>query len=291
MSELAKRVAVAAVGIPLVFAIAYLGGWYLAVLVSAFAALGALELFRMVGRVGVRPLSAVGAVGAAALPALAAWREGFAPFAPWAIAVVGGVCGVSIVGALRFRAPADKPLAAVAVTLFGTVYVGLSLSVVPLLRELPRHRAWADGGAAWAGLTVIALPLAATWIGDAAAYFAGKAWGRSKLAPSISPNKSWVGFWADVAGGGVAGALWHAIAAPLLPGLPFGVVTSVAVGMGLGLGAVLGDLAESLMKREAGVKDSGTFFPGHGGVLDRLDALFFTLPIAYAALAALGGGG
>jgi phosphatidate cytidylyltransferase len=142
----------------------------------------------------------------------------------------------------------------------------------------------------WAGLALIVLPLACTWVGDACAFFAGKAWGKAKLAPSISPNKSWVGFWADLAGGAVAAGAWYALAAPRLPGLRLGLPVVLAIGVLLGLGAVVGDLAESLLKRQAGVKDSGTVFPGHGGALDRLDALFVTLPLAYVALALLGGG-
>jgi phosphatidate cytidylyltransferase len=138
---------------------------------------------------------------------------------------------------------------------------------------------------------VLALPLAATWTGDSAAYFAGSAWGKRKLAPTISPNKSWVGFWAALFGAGAAAVAWLLVAGPKLPGLTLGPGAAAVVGVLLGLGAVVGDLAESLFKREAGVKDSGTFFPGHGGVLDRLDALFVTLPLAYGALVALGGGG
>jgi phosphatidate cytidylyltransferase len=134
---------------------------------------------------------------------------------------------------------------------------------------------------------VVALPLAATWIGDAAAFFAGRAWGKGGLAPSISPNKSWTGAWAGLTGAGAAGLLWWAIARDVLPGQPLGPVSAAAVGVFLGISAILGDLAESLLKREAGVKDSGTLFPGHGGVLDRLDALTFTLPMAYAAFALL----
>ena len=183
-------------------------------------------------------------------------------------------------------------MASVAATLFGTLYVGLPFCVVPLLHTLPGQRAWGDPGDAWTGLMVIALPLAATWVGDASAYFAGSAWGRgrSRLAPTISPNKSWVGFWAEAVGAGAVGGLWYVIVGGSLPGLAVGLPGSVGIGVALGLGAVVGDLTESLFKRDAGVKDSGTLFPGHGGVLDRLDALIFTMPLAYVALALLGGG-
>ena len=142
-----------------------------------------------------------------------------------------------------------------------------------------------SSGSAWAGALVVALPLAATWLGDAAAFFVGSAWGKGGLAPSISPNKSWVGVWGGLGGAAVAGVVWFLVSGPRLPGLPVaGVLPAASIGALVGLAAIVGDLAESLLKRGAGVKDSGRLFPGHGGVLDRLDALIFTLPTAYAAL-------
>ena len=290
MSELTKRVAVAAIGIPVVLGLVFLGGWYLAVPLSAFAALGALELYRLGARAGITPHSLLGASGAAGLVLLAAWQPTFGGFAPWAVALLGALTASALVSSI-LRGPDKEPLSTTAVTLFGAVYIGLSLAVVPLLHSLPVLRGWTpDAGDRWSGALVIALPLAATWVGDSCAYFAGTAWGKSKLAPAISPRKSWVGLWADLVGAAAAAAVWFVIVQPRLPGLSIGLAVTVGVGVLLGLGAVVGDLGESLLKREAGVKDSGTFFPGHGGVLDRLDSLILTLPLAYVALALLGGG-
>jgi phosphatidate cytidylyltransferase len=292
MSELAKRVAVAAVGIPLVLGLVYLGEWFLAVPLAALAALAVLELCRLAESKGVRPFRWLGAPSAAALVLLANWQPTFRTMAPWALAGLGTLAAVAVVSSVFLRASEERPLAATAVTLFGAVYAGLALATVPLLHSLPVGRGWVSaGGSAWSGVLVLALPLAATWTGDSAAYFAGSAWGKRKLAPTISPNKSWVGFWAALFGAGAAAVAWLLVAGPKLPGLTLGPGAAAVVGVLLGLGAVVGDLAESLFKREAGVKDSGTFFPGHGGVLDRLDALFVTLPLAYGALVALGGGG
>jgi len=288
VSDLAKRWAVAVVGIPVVLGLLYLGGWPLAAPVAVLAALGSLEHSRLAVRGGVAPLSVVGALGAAGFVVAAGLRPTFTGFAPIALAIVVGVAGLALIAALGARAPEEKPLAAISVTLFGAVYVGLPLAFVLLLHALPDEHAWATPGAAWAGALVVALPLAATWLGDAVAFFAGTAWGHGGLAPTISPNKSWVGVWGGLAGAGVAGAVWFFVAEARLPGLPFsGPLPAVIIGVVLGIGAIVGDLVESLMKRDVGVKDSGTFFPGHGGILDRLDALLFTLPAAYAMLVAL----
>ena len=132
---------------------------------------------------------------------------------------------------------------------------------------------------------MVALPLAATWVGDSAAYFAGSAWGRGKIAPKVSPNKSWVGGWAGAAGSALAAGIWFLVVDDLLPGLPIANWV-VAAGLGALLGVLgqVGDFAESLLKREAGVKDSGTIFPGHGGVLDRLDAAVFVTGLVFIYL-------
>jgi phosphatidate cytidylyltransferase len=256
---------------------------------AALAGLGAWECYRLADRSEVAALDGLGVAGAAALVLVAAWRPTFSGFAAPALALVGVLTLVALVVTMRTRGPARKPLEVVAITLFGSIYAGLSLAFVPLLREMPSRLAWADAsGAAWGGVAVVALPLTATWLGDAVALFAGRAWGKGGLAPTISPKKSWVGVWAGLAGAGASGVAWWAVAGILLPRQP---VTSpllaAAIGVVLGVGAILGDLAESLLKRGAGVKDSGAVFPGHGGVLDRLDALTFTLPAAYAALALL----
>jgi len=287
VSDLAKRWAVALVGIPAVLGLLYLGGWPLAVPVACLAALGALEVDRMAAQGGVTSLRALMASGTAAVVLAAGWRPAFADLAPVTLTILAALTGLALVAAIRVRGPERKPLAAVGITLFGVLYVGVPMSFVSLLHALPDVHGWSDGSP-WAGALVVALPLAATWLGDAVAFFAGTAWGKGGLAPSISPNKSWVGVWGGLLGAGVAGAVWFLVAQRSLPGLPLpGVVPAALVGVLLGVGAILGDLAESLLKRDAGVKDSGKFFPGHGGILDRLDALIFTLPAAYAALVAI----
>ncbi len=165
------------------------------------------------------------------------------------------------------------------------VYVGVPLAFLPLIRRIPEVQGWTYPGAyGWAGLAAVLYPLACTWLADAAAYFVGSTWGRRKLAPSMSPKKSVEGAVASLAAGGAAGALWAVAVAHWFPGAT---VTLMGAGVGgalLSVGAQVGDLVESVLKREAGVKDSGVVFPGHGGALDRLDALVYTLPLAYGIL-------
>ncbi|HUF75149.1 MAG TPA: phosphatidate cytidylyltransferase [Longimicrobiales bacterium] len=302
MSELAKRWAVAGVGIPVVLLLLYLGGWPLALPVAALAALGAREVYGFAAKGGTAPLVGFGAALSAGVVLVAAWRPTFSAFAPAVLGLLAGATAITLVVAMKVRGPTGKPLEAVAVTLFGALYAGLALAFGPLIHTLPAS--WSAQGAsagapgAWDGLLLVALPLAATWLGDALALFAGTAWGRGGLAPTISPKKSWVGVWAGLAGAGLAALVWYFVAAAVMADLPMqrlpaAPLLAVVVGVVLGAAAILGDLVESLLKRQAGVKDSGAFFPGHGGVMDRLDALVFTLPTAYVALVvveALAGG-
>jgi phosphatidate cytidylyltransferase len=290
VSELGKRVAVAAVGIPTVLGLAYLGGWFLALPLGAIGAWASHECYRFANRKDVAPVEGIGIPLTASLVLVAAWHGSFSAAAPWILALLGLATPGTMLAVMFRRGPEGSPLGAASVTVAAAIYVGLALSFAPLLHGLPARLGWSGPDDALAGLLVVMLPLVTTWVGDAAAYFAGSAWGRNrrKLAPGISPNKSWVGFWAGLAGAALAAALWYLVVSACLPGMGAGGLAAVtAAGAVLGLGAVLGDLVESLLKREAGVKDSGTFFPGHGGVMDRIDSLIFTFPLSYVLLVLL----
>jgi len=178
-----------------------------------------------------------------------------------------------------------NPVRNVGATLLGVGYVGALFPFLTMLR-------WWDGTAlafqarppgdfgAWVVLTVLGV----IWAGDSAAYFGGRAWGRRKCAPSVSPNKTWEGVFCGLAASAVVGAwawgTWmHLRAEPALL-WAFG----AAFGLMVGAAGQVGDLVESAMKREIGVKDFGTLLPGHGGVLDRFDSLLFAAPTAWALL-------
>ncbi len=149
-------------------------------------------------------------------------------------------------------------------------YVVVLLMVVPAWSALALLHADPEHGPAWALFAVMIV-----WVADSGAYFAGTRWGGRKLAPSISPGKTWAGLW-----GGLAASLLLAVSMALIMSLDLrstaGLLLATALAM---LISVVGDLCESLIKRHAGAKDSGHLIPGHGGVLDRLDSLFAALPM------------
>lgn len=277
-----QRVVVAAVGIPTALLVVRLGGWPLVAALAALAVLGALELFRLTAARGAEPLRWLGAAAAAAMPVItytAVRGRG------WSVAWVGGgmalwtilVLAAAVVG----RPPDRRPAESVAITFFTPFYTGLLLASVLVLRHAVMDRApW---GATW----LVFLPLVTVWVCDSMAMAGGAMFGGPKFAPVVSPKKTWSGT--------ITGSLAGAAVAPL-----FGWLFLARVGVtveplrlalfGLVVATVgqVGDLAESLLKREAGVKDSGGLFPGHGGVLDRLDSLYWALPVGAALLAAFG---
>jgi phosphatidate cytidylyltransferase len=275
-----KRLAVAAVGIPAAFCLVYLGGWALAATLSVLGVLGALEVYRLAGHRAVQPLTIVGLVGAVGMPALVlALLPGRGLGPRWSLLLGAAWLIAIMLCALRSRSPEDHPLPAVSITAFGAVYTAGLPAFLLWLRESP------VAPSAWAASWLVFLPLVLTWICDSLAMLAGATIGGPKLAPVLSPKKTW--------SGAIAGAVGATVLAPVYGWLvlvPLGIRVPLAAllltGLGVGTLGQLGDLAESLFKREAGVKDSGTFFPGHGGVLDRLDSLYWGIPVTVIILRA-----
>lgn len=276
-SELARRVGFAAVAIPLVLLVVWYGALPLAALVAVVAALGTAELFDLAERGGTRPARTLGIATAAALPLLL-WLGLDRPDLGAALTGVALYAAalwllLLLTWALAARSPADRPLSAAAVTLLGVAYAG----ALPASLLLIRHGALP--ARSWAGLWLVGFPLVVTWVCDTAAMFAGRAFGGPRLSPVVSPRKT--------RSGAVAGAVGGLLVAPVFAIWLFP-RWDVALGLGpaLVIAAVLavvgqvGDLAESLFKREAGVKDSSRLLPGHGGILDRLDSLYFVMPAA-----------
>ena len=284
--ELTRRVAVAAVGIPLGIWVIYLGGWALAGVLGLVAALCAREFYLLAGARGTRPLAVPGILVAAALVVMAGLRPTFPALAPWAFGGLVGLTLLSLAIATWSRGPEGGPLSAVSATVAGAAYTGGALAFALLIRSLPGDAAVGVRPAAWAGAALLIFPLVVTWIGDSCAYFAGSAWGRRKLAPRVSPGKTVEGGVAGLLGSMAAGGLYAALVLADQPTYAVSAFLGVGMGLVIGVAAQLGDLAESVLKREAGRKDSGELLPGHGGALDRFDAVFFTVPLTYVLLVA-----
>lgn len=278
-SNLIRRVLVAGVAVPAALAVVYVGGWALAAALGGLAFAGAMELYRLAEQSGMRPLRGPGLALAALGPgaAFAATPYGLGLDARTMLLAGSAALLLVLMFAVWQRAPGQRPLSSAATTVFGVCYASGLLSFLVMLRHPVAPVT------AWAGTWLVFLPLAVVWICDSMAMAGGSLIGGPKLARVVSPNKTWAG--------AIAGSSVSMIVAPVYGwlilervGIHLAVWQLVAFGLAVSAAGQVGDLAESLFKREAGVKDSGTFFPGHGGVLDRLDSLYFAIPTAVILL-------
>ncbi len=278
MSELTRRIIFAVIAAPAGVAIIYFGDWALATMLAILSALGAWELFRLSNETGTRAFELPGIALAAFVPiAVHASRLGVYNLP---LTAVLALVLLLFASTLWFRGTTGRPLASVSITVFGVVYAGLITYVYAL-----RYHQYAVG--ALAGTLVAVLPVLLTWATDIGAYAFGRMFGTKKLMPSVSPGKT--------VAGAVGGLVLTVIVCLLY--VRFALIPYAQLGLTI-QGAILfaiivsvagqtGDLAQSLLKREAGVKDSSTLLPGHGGILDRFDSLLFVLPIAFLVLGKL----
>ena len=230
-------------------------------LVALACAIGLWELFAMMAAAGLAPLGVAGAACAAVLFLFSA-VPGLVPVPP-----VPAIT-VAIAAAALYRAKEmSTSVPAAAATLFAAAYVGALGGTIAALRVLEPTP---DG--AWRVMLLLAIVMTS----DTFAYFAGSAFGRHKLAPLVSPGKTVEGLAGGLAGGVLAALIVRRFGLPAIP-----LLDAVALGIVVSAFGVAGDLVESLMKRWSGVKDSGRLFPGHGGMLDRLDSLLFGAPVLY----------
>jgi len=281
-SSLTQRVLSALVLLPLVAVLVYWSIWSVAAAVVAGTVLGLIELYGACAQGGYHPRVAIGVASALGLIVALALRS-----VTGSDLVLTLVITIAIVGSLlaELLYPAQEgALASWGLTLAGAFYVGWLLSHFILLRTLGTPlRAGVltslniEPGAAW-----IYTILAITWIQDTAAYFVGRRLGRHKMAPVLSPKKTWEG-----AAGGLVGSILAALLCVWLLGLPVSYGAGALLGLVGSIVGPLGDLSESWIKRQVGLKDSGTLIPGHGGILDRADSLMFTGPVLYYLIRAL----
>jgi phosphatidate cytidylyltransferase len=266
-----KRILTALVLIPAVLLLVFLGPKLAFVAATAaVACLAAWEYLGLAKEGGANPPRI------AVLVAVAALFAGNYEY-PDLTAPLLGLLALGLLVYCTFRSRIELAMPDAAVSVFGLIYTGLSLLAICTLREEAN------------GPSVIAFLLCVVWAGDIAALYAGRALGRHKLAPTLSPNKTWEGAIGSVVGSVAVAALLLAAARYLetwnsarlaFPGeTAYWLVLAVIVNVA----AQLGDLAESALKRSAGVKDSGSLLPGHGGVLDRIDALLLAAPVLWYA--------
>ncbi len=274
--ELAKRIGVAAVGIPIALVVAYLGGYWLAAFLAVFAGIAAWE-FRDMQRSRDLPGSAgLTVVLASAYVLLAAFFDAV-DFVVWAT-LLTLAAATTVILVVRSE---SQPGGQVVFGTFGALYTGGLLAFALWIRAV-------DGGEpSVRGAAILLLPVAVTWLGDTAAYFGGRAIGRHKLAPTISPGKTREG---AVAGfvATTAGAFAYVELTRPWVNWTMSTYTILGFGAAVAVAGQVGDLFESRFKRECRVKDSSGLLPGHGGALDRLDSLLFVFPVAYAFLWSMG---
>ena len=266
--NLMQRIAVAAIAIPLVVGIIWLGGWALAAMLAVLGVLGAREIYDFARRQGIEPLERTGWLAAAAIPLLAYWAKAPALYlgAIWLM--------LALTIAMARRGPTGRPLASVSITMFGCLYAS---GLLAFLIGIRHGSAAATRPVAYVLLTLF--PLVITWISDTAAMAVGTAVGGPKLAPVLSPHKTHAG----AVGGTLGGIITALVLGKFVlnrQGWSFSAGQLLLFGLAVSIVGQIGDVAESLLKREAGLKDSSSLIPGHGGVLDRLDSLYFVVPVA-----------
>lgn len=306
MSNLTVRILIALVGIPLVLLLTWIGGIYFFGFIALISALALHEYYSLAKKKGVRPQILLGLVFGFCVNLtflqdnlhhmFLGWFAGYglsAPFPSMAqLFLVECLLFVPLILLAELFRNKGSAISNTSATLAGVAYVSLCLGSLVGLRELfvpndfPFHAYFNFVGAAipqdivdqvyrWGALTVVSV-LASIWMCDSAAYFAGKALGKHKLFERVSPNKTWEGAIAGFIGAVGAFALAQSLALPYMS-----LTTALICGCIVGVFGQLGDMVESLLKRDAGVKDSSSLIPGHGGVLDRFDSLIFVSPLIF----------
>lgn len=306
MSNLAKRILVALVAIPVILLLCMAGRYYFFLFIAAASALALIEYYRLAAAKGAKPLVVPGVVAGFAVnlsfyyPGV---RTGFGNVMSWfgwmlpfpsqtQLLMMVLIVSVVVITLIELFRNNGSALLNLSTTFFGIIYISLFFGTVvglrqtfipsdfPLYRYFPLAVATCDPAIVtqidrWGGYTIISV-LATIWICDTAAYHIGSIAGKHKLYPRVSPNKSWEGAIA-----GFIAAIASAVAAKyiVLGYLPLS--GAIIIGLIVGTIGQLGDLAESLLKRDAGVKDSSTLLPGHGGIFDRFDSLLLVAPCVY----------
>jgi phosphatidate cytidylyltransferase len=266
---LKQRLIVAILLLPVGIWVIHSGGWFFTLFIAALIGLAGWEYAQLFRACGYQPANWLVVVGAIAL-VITRLVDGFAS-AP-------GLIGLLILGGMAYHLFAyergrDQAATDFSITLSGAIYLGWLGAYLVSIRALP------DGE--WWLLTV----LCGVWFADSGAFFIGRRFGRRKLSPRLSPKKTWEGYFGGVVVGALCGALFGALwGLGATRGAAINLVSGAILGLLMGVLTPLGDLGESMIKRQAGFKDSGTLFPGHGGAFDRIDSWIWAAIIGYYAI-------
>jgi len=270
LNMLVKRTLVTLVLLPIGITFIVLGGIYFSLLITFILVLAAWEYTRLMRAGELQPALFLVVAGTMLLALGRAWN-GFES-APWIISLL--ILASMTYHLVAFERGRDQSATDLGVTLAGALYIGWIGAYLISLRALPD------------GLWWVLLALPAVWIADSGAYLIGSRWGRHKMSPRLSPKKSWEGYFGGILFGTLGGALlgfiyptWLGAGPAITPlrGLLLGLVLSIVT--------TLGDLGESMIKRQVGVKDSGNLLPGHGGAFDRIDSWLWAGVISYYIIA------
>jgi phosphatidate cytidylyltransferase len=263
---LRQRLIVAIIFVPLIFAVVAYGSWVYPLMITLFMGLAAIEFGQLYQRANLRPALPLLVLGVIALCV----GRGLAGFAAGPATLAAAILAAMAWHLVEFERGSAHAGLDFALTTAGIAYLGWIGAYLISLRQTPDGQWW------------VLLTLSCVWLADSGAYFVGKRWGRRRMAPRLSPKKTWEGYLAGIVTGAVSGAglaaLWR---------LGAGSQSSLTAVRGLELGLLLaivtplGDLGISMMKREIGVKDTGGLIPGHGGALDRTDSWVWAGVIAY----------
>ena len=253
-----QRIIAGLVALPLFLIPIWLGGWWAALLLVAVGVGGGIEVYRLMELGGYQPSRIFGVVWLAAL-ILSYWLPQVLPLS---LIIMAGLI-ITLIKAMRQK---QAPMHTWMATSMGALYLGTMIGQALALRMLP------------AGLWWLLLALVVTWINDTAAYFTGVTVGRHPFWPRISPKKTWEGS----IGGWIGAAIVGLIMVMVTPlSATYSPLFGFVLGACCGILALFGDLSISILKRQVGVKDTGNFLPGHGGILDRTDSLLFVIPFVY----------
>ncbi|WP_371371226.1 phosphatidate cytidylyltransferase [Sporomusa aerivorans] len=265
---LGKRVLTAVIGIPVAVYIINFGAWLFAATITLLALVAWHEFSQMMQTKKINVQYGFGFVGVILIQGCV-WLGNGQEVAAVILLIVLLAMSKAVISHSSYD------MSGAAFTVLGTLYISLPFSHLLLLRFTEQNGYIATAlGPLSTGAAYLWLAFLGTWASDTFAYFVGSSFGRRKLCPAISPGKTYEG-----AAGGLIGSIAGVAAIGTLIGLPL--FHSLFIGLLVGIAAPLGDLAESALKRFTGVKDSGNILPGHGGVLDRFDAIMFSVPVVY----------